>query len=413
VVGPLLKVVTEFCSYGSLFDVLFQPPKRDDTPPLTLRQRVQVRLSFNSVGCYFFAGVCPPDFLWLLMSECVCDCVRVREHVRVCVCVCVCVCVVMLQICIEMCRGVEFVHAKGMHHADLKLENFMIVDDFTVKLSDCGMSMALHLPGSRKAAQARGGSLLYTAPELLVAHGHVVMAGVDGGGSSSSSSASREGSASSYNAIDYRPTVAGNPSADVYTLGLNVFEVITNTLIFAEERADASVVLRLPSMIVTGTRPPWPAELNDDHVDPATLAMYERIRRLIAVMTHADIKQRPTASAVVLALNDILSSFPAPPSAAPTPEAVLPPPHHMCQSCDDGELPLHPATHHCAACSEYLCSLQATAHRVNKKTKAHNLTELPATLTPADPVVRGFGHLAPHCSAGSVRGSKSDRFPFE
>lgn len=69
-------------------------------------------------------------------------------------------------------HGLRYLHAKGIMHRDLKLENIMVVpntlgfDGWTVKIIDLGLS-CLSLKGVKATGQC--GTLAYNSPEILQA----------------------------------------------------------------------------------------------------------------------------------------------------------------------------------------------------------------------------------------------------
>lgn len=73
----------------------------------------------------------------------------------------------------QMCAGLRFLHAHGVGHRDLKLENMMLSHDGIVKLIDFGLAHVAPMPQPLHAAwntTARGsvGTKSYQAPELLL-----------------------------------------------------------------------------------------------------------------------------------------------------------------------------------------------------------------------------------------------------
>ena len=67
-----------------------------------------------------------------------------------------------------MLGAVDYIHARGLCHRDLKLENILVDDQFNLRLIDFGMSktLAYLLDGSKEIPNPREGTPLYMAPEI-------------------------------------------------------------------------------------------------------------------------------------------------------------------------------------------------------------------------------------------------------
>jgi serine/threonine protein kinase len=68
----------------------------------------------------------------------------------------------MVDIAIQLCRGLEFAHSRGVIHGDLKPSNILLTKQGTALLMDFNLSQQL-----RPESQALGGTLSYMAPEQL------------------------------------------------------------------------------------------------------------------------------------------------------------------------------------------------------------------------------------------------------
>lgn len=69
---------------------------------------------------------------------------------------------VLIEIAIQLCRGLEFAHSRGVIHGDLKPSNILLTRQGTALLMDFNLSQHL-----RPESQALGGTLAYMAPEQL------------------------------------------------------------------------------------------------------------------------------------------------------------------------------------------------------------------------------------------------------
>jgi len=72
-----------------------------------------------------------------------------------------------LDLCLEICRGLDFLHQNGIVHRDVKPENFLLSSDGSeVKIVDFGLSKDVHSWRMRLQAE-RGGTRKYMSPEQL------------------------------------------------------------------------------------------------------------------------------------------------------------------------------------------------------------------------------------------------------
>ncbi|XP_066254523.1 serine/threonine-protein kinase mos-like isoform X2 [Euwallacea similis] len=68
------------------------------------------------------------------------------------------------QFATDITTGLQYLHAKGILHLDLKPKNILVVDDFRCKICDFGSSV--NIRDNLKSFQNMG-TLLYTAPEIF------------------------------------------------------------------------------------------------------------------------------------------------------------------------------------------------------------------------------------------------------
>lgn len=131
-----------------------------------------------------------------------------------------------LNYAIGVCAGIGFAHRAGLVHADIKPQNVLINKDDIVKITDFGIAQALSDTQPQQRASVVWGSPHYFAPEQ---------------------------------AMGEKPT----PAADVYAIGIVIFEMLTGRLPYVgtnqQELAMAHIKERIPS--VTELNPSVPEGL--------------------------------------------------------------------------------------------------------------------------------------------------------
>ena len=65
-----------------------------------------------------------------------------------------------------MLGAVDYIHARGLCHRDLKLENILVDDQYNLRLIDFGMSMSLGDLLNEEIPNQRRGTNFYMAPEI-------------------------------------------------------------------------------------------------------------------------------------------------------------------------------------------------------------------------------------------------------
>ena len=148
----------------------------------------------------------------------------------------------ILALAVRIADGLAHAHERGVVHRDLKPANILIADDGEPMLLDFNLATDTR-PQIRASAALVGGTLPYMAPEQLAA-----FAG--------------------------RPATV-DARADVYALGLILFELLTGRHPFEIRRGPLSEVL--PAMAEDrGVPPPRPAPARNRAVSPALAAIVRR-----------------------------------------------------------------------------------------------------------------------------------------
>jgi serine/threonine protein kinase len=133
---------------------------------------------------------------------------------------------VALNIFIQICRGLEHAHNKGVVHRDIKPANIILANDGYVKIADFGLAHSSHLP-SMTVTGATLGTPAYMSPEQAAGN----------------------------RKIDAR--------ADIFSLGVVMYEMVTGIKPFLGETYPATItkILTFNPEPVTQVNPSVPQEL--------------------------------------------------------------------------------------------------------------------------------------------------------
>ncbi|MFD4863985.1 serine/threonine-protein kinase [Streptomyces sp. NPDC058412] len=117
----------------------------------------------------------------------------------------------VLEYGVQVCDGLAALHARNIVHRDIKPSNLMLLDDGTVKICDFGIAQIQDGTLGLTATGALLGSPLYMAPEQLCGQ---------------------------------TPT----HSADLYALGVSLYELLTGRALFTADSAYAVIAMHLSTV---------------------------------------------------------------------------------------------------------------------------------------------------------------------
>jgi len=157
-------------------------------------------------------------------------------------------------------HGMEYLHASGLIHGDLRGENVLVDKYFNVKIADFGLSF-FHEDGSGSLGSHPGGALRSLAPELFTSE------------------------------VSVRPTFA----SDVYAYAFLVIEIWTGRIPFCEYNH-----WQVIQLVMKGGRPERPTTLLDD-------AVWE----LIQECWLANAEDRPVFAEIAARVQSLSSSSPS------------------------------------------------------------------------------------------------------
>ncbi|KAG9093265.1 hypothetical protein FRC07_011498, partial [Ceratobasidium sp. 392] len=165
------------------------------------------------------------------------------------------------DLCIQMARGVSYLHDIGMVHGDLKARNVLVGQDGIPRLSDFDHSILSNCTlAFTETTNTGGGTLRWMAPELM----HL-------------SSDEDENSTTS-------SAVTRTTQTDVYALGMLMLEIITGKVPYAEYKTDSAVIVAL-------TKKRLPRR-------PTQAICHDSMWSLLAACWNHDPEARPSASLV-------------------------------------------------------------------------------------------------------------------
>lgn len=132
----------------------------------------------------------------------------------------------VLDLAIQICRGIGYAHRAGLVHCDVKPQNILITPDEQVKVADFGIARAVSSATQQQFASQVWGTPQYFAPEQ---------------------------------ASGQAPT----PATDVYAIGIVLFEMLSGRLPFTAESHTAMALqhLQKPAPLVTEFNPTVPPQL--------------------------------------------------------------------------------------------------------------------------------------------------------
>jgi serine/threonine protein kinase len=123
----------------------------------------------------------------------------------------------------RLARALEYAHSRGVLHRDIKPANVLLAADAAPKLADFNISFSGSVTGASAAAYF-GGSLAYMSPEQLEAYGML------------------------------RPAEELDGRADVYSLGIMLWELLTGTRPFADTALEGDMPTMINQMIARRRR---------------------------------------------------------------------------------------------------------------------------------------------------------------
>eukprot|EP01130_Rhizamoeba_saxonica_P000748 TRINITY_DN10673_c0_g1_i1.p1 TRINITY_DN10673_c0_g1~~TRINITY_DN10673_c0_g1_i1.p1 ORF type:complete len:813 (+),score=144.14 TRINITY_DN10673_c0_g1_i1:38-2440(+) len=139
-----------------------------------------------------------------------------------------------LRFAVDMAKGLSWLHAMGIVHRDLKLANILVLDDYSIKICDFGLSMQ-YVKGVD--ITRFGGNVKYSAPEILQARYH-----------------------------DEVKIYAYCEKTDVYSFGLMLWELLTLNPLFSRPKKFKGKE-GLAEYVLEGNRPKimdfWPSRVQD------------------------------------------------------------------------------------------------------------------------------------------------------
>ncbi|KAG9101946.1 hypothetical protein FRC06_002458, partial [Ceratobasidium sp. 370] len=119
-------------------------------------------------------------------------------------------------LCVQVARGVSYLHSINMVHGDLKARNVLVDRDGIAKLSDFDHSILSNCTLLfTETTNVGGGTLRWMAPELLLSD------------------------------EDEKAAAARTSQTDVYALGMTLLETVTGKVPYAEYKVDRAIIRAL------------------------------------------------------------------------------------------------------------------------------------------------------------------------
>lgn len=171
-----------------------------------------------------------------------------------------------LAIIIGVAHGLQYLHAKGVVHGDLKGHNVLIDDEGIPRLSDFGRSKFID---HRGFTTTLAGSARYMAPELIAAE----------------SDEDYEGDA--FEALENQAPPSLTKETDIFAFSMVVLEILTGKIPFFYLKQDTTVI----ALMQDGRRPDRSRCLPTVFTDP--------MWKLLVDCWHSDPKRRPSMATVV------------------------------------------------------------------------------------------------------------------
>lgn len=166
-----------------------------------------------------------------------------------------------LGLLLDVADGLNYLHHYSLVHGNLTGHNVLVDADGVACISDCGLELVLREETPSKPIPA---NLRWMAPEVISADKR-----------------------------KKQPTVEDGKRADIYSLAMVMFEVLTGITPF-QDATDGEIA----SGVITGLRPEWPS---DDPFEELTDALWREVQACWSY----DPEERPTASAVLQTLQAV------------------------------------------------------------------------------------------------------------